>query len=262
MSKSTPANMPLATVRRIALSAPAPGAERINAAWDAAIISLTHHAIVVGQLLLEQKAFVSPLCHDGTTGKFSGKKGSSFDEWLDQNCPQIPRRTAFRWMDLADRVSRVIRRIGVGLPCSQTLELSTGETIPISMALTQPPEELPETALQYRNDVLEFVSGKTMKDCLAAVIVEGDETHRISRAGNGQVTGGTRGEDRKDYPSFVEKKIGHITHFVEATSEEVAQARIIASFDTALSVWPDWLVAAIAKSAVKAARASRAPIPG
>jgi hypothetical protein len=227
-----------------------PGANRINEAYVDAIQSIVQKAVIVGQLLIEQRDAMMT-CHRGKSSEWNDKNkpdNDQFGKWLSTNCPAIPQRTAYRWMELADRVSRVIRGIGVGLPTSQCIDIE-GVEMPLSQALTAPVEDLPEQAREYRQAMFDFVDGKTMKDCLAAVLVEGDEVHRVSRAGNGKAKGGTRGEDRKDYATFAARKIAHLTTFLEANLDQVQQAKIIASFDAGIQVWPRWLLTAIAKSA-------------
>lgn len=87
-----------------------------------------------------------------------------------------------------------------------------GSGVPVSMLLSVEADELPNDAAREAQQLLfDFTKDKTIRDCLAAVVVDGDEPHRITRAANGKKHGGTKGEDRKNYPQFIGEKLADVS---------------------------------------------------
>lgn len=217
----------------------APGAERILQAYADAQSSAQNavqKALICGQLIVEQRdSIMGAQSFDRTK-----PESTKFDFWMEKNCQLIPRRTCYRWMQLAERVMDA---------CS----LHGGEEIPISMALSAPTDELPIEARELRQAVFDFIDGKTMKECLAGVVVEGDEAHRITRAHNGATKGGAGG-NRKNFVGFTAVKLRHISTFVAHDLTAAEQAKIVASFGAAIEKWPKWLVKPLAELATKEAK--------
>lgn len=177
-------------------------------------------ALICGQMLLEKKALMSPLSHSETTGRFKAKKEEdNFGVWCEK--VGIRRATAYRWMDAADRVARIELGLNVGDDLPTAIEVD-GVAIPLSQALLAPAEELPEKARAFRQGVFDFMQDKSLAEAVRAAVDGEDDAHRISRAGLGKKAGGTRGEDRKDWPAFVARKLveigGHLSHW-EGMSE-------------------------------------------
>jgi hypothetical protein len=165
--------------------------------------------MICGQLLAEQRAAMS-FCHDGksSTARNQHSKGNHFTDWLADHCPEIGERTAYRWMELAERCAGAVE-LGQALSIGNSVDGI--EHLPLSHILTAPLEELPEAAREARQLLFDFTSGKTMKECLAGVVVEGDDAHRITRAHNGANAKQTKGDARKDYPLFTAVKLKDIS---------------------------------------------------
>lgn len=154
-------------------------------------------AIRVGHLLIETK----PLLGHG-----------NFQEFIATEFPQVSYDTAHRWMQAAERTMKA-----VGL--DQRLL-----TLPVSEMLNTAAEDLPDDAAREAQQLLfDFTRDKTIKDCLAAVVVDGDEPHRITRAANGKTKGGTRGEDRKDFPKFIGVHLSDISAHLKSWSKFTPQ---------------------------------------
>lgn len=194
-----------------------PVVAKISAAIDEAMATAemaVNQAIRVGHLLLEAKA--NPEIDHG-----------DWQQWIETNFPKISYRTAARWMQAA---GNVVKQIDLGA-CS----------VPASQLLSCAAEDLPDDAAREAQQLLfDFTKDKTIKDCLAAVVVDGDEPHRITRAANGKKLGGTKGEDRKDFPKFIGEKLSdvsaHLKTFKTYTPAQVADT--LAKFDSAVGKWP------------------------
>ncbi|HEX3717499.1 MAG TPA: hypothetical protein VH595_05980 [Verrucomicrobiae bacterium] len=136
--------------------------------------------------------------HDGT--KDDSQK---FLVWLAKNCPKIPERTAYRFMEIAEKVL-----LHLGIAAMEGMRVS---------------EMLTDLGSPASASILGYISGKTMRACLAGVVIEGDETTRLVRAQNGKHKGGTNAHDnRRDYPKFI------IRHFKSISTIQAKWARIIA----------------------------------
>lgn len=88
--------------------------------------------------------------------------------------------------------------------------------VPVSRLLSAPASELPDAARAAQQLLFDFVKDKTIKDCLAAVVIDGEEPHRITRAANGKKLGGSRGEDRKDWPKFIGRLLSDVSHHLKS----------------------------------------------
>ena len=229
----------------------APGAERIRAAFkDAQSMAQTAvaKALYCGQLLIEQRDSLSGshLVKDRTT-----PSDQKFDVWLAKSVPEISRPTAYRWMQLAETVLSTVGHLQDGMvPCDMGMLMSPSDV------LGEPtPHKLPENAQDYRQLVFDFIEGKTMRECLAGVVVEGDEAHRIVRAHNGRTKGGAGG-NRKAFARFTATKLKHITTFVNSNLPQAEVGKIAAAFEIALESWPQWLIKVIAEKAHAESRIS------
>lgn len=113
--------------------------EQIRIAWRAAqeaMLGAVEKAVALGQLLRETKEEIGH---------------GEFMEWLGTNVPEIPGRTARRWMAVAERVFGAVR-----LPA-----IEVG-----SQLLLAPPAELDEQAQEARQLLLGFMDGKTLKELM------------------------------------------------------------------------------------------------
>jgi hypothetical protein len=238
-----------------------PGAERINAAYEDFCRSTVEKALIVGQLLREQREIVAPFSHNGKMGKFEAKtEGDKFGNWLETHCPRISKTTAYRWMEMADRVSQaaLTGAYGKAQVESGCIEIE-GATVSFSQMLTAPDAELPQEAREAKQLLLDFVGGKTMKDCLNSVIVDGKDPSAVTRAHNGRTKGGAGG-DRKAFDLFTARSLGKLTTFFSYDLTNVQKIAIKAAWGASLQLWPRWLLEAIAdkiKSELKLSDAER-----
>jgi hypothetical protein len=199
-------------------------ADRIRIAYAEARDYAEHaveRAIFCGQLLNEAKAA-------------SGH--GNFMDWLTRNIPEIPHRTATRWMAAAESVM-----LAVKLPSLIT-------DTPMSVILSSPVDELDDDAQAARQLVFDFLQGKTLRDCIEGVIVGGDDPSAITRSHNGRSLGGAGG-DRKDFPVFVARAFDKIASHLDRDLPASQQVKIQAAVQAAVQTWPRWILE-VAKEAV------------
>lgn len=161
-----------------------------------------------------------------------------FEKWIEETFPEVSYDTKLRWRKSA---ANVIEASGIALKqltCPAS-ELFAPHASPGASADTHEARQL----------LFDFTADKTIKECLAAVVVDGDDAHRITRAHNGRMTGGHKGEDRKNWPQFIGTHLSDITahlkfwkSFTGAMIETVE-----AKFKAALAKWPTPLLEAIKK---------------
>jgi len=97
-------------------------------------------------------------------------------------------------------------------------------SLPVSDIVAPDAAGLDASALEARQLFFDFTAAKTIRDCLASIVVDGQEAHAITRAHNGRTVGGFRGEDRKDWPRFINVHFGDIAqHFCSFKSFTGAQ---------------------------------------
>lgn len=175
--------------------------------------SAVQKALYCGQMFIEKKA---SLPH------------GQWLPWLSKAVPEICEDTAQIWMNAARNVIA-----GAGLDLKSL-------TLPLSLVLAASDGELSGEALEARQLLFDFVEGKTISDCLRGVLVNGDASHRIDRAINGKTKGGSRGEDRKDWPTFIGRKLSqvstHLESFEKFTAAQVAATEVV--FKSAIGKWP------------------------
>lgn len=169
-------------------------------------IQATNNAVqkclAAGQAMNEAREVIcQPRSHSGHFGS-AGDDG--FMEWLARAVPEIPDRTARRWMRAAANVCRAIA--DRQSPDSQVIE--------VSAVLAAAEGELTAGQREWRQAWFDFTADKTIKECLAGVFVEGDEEHRVDRAMNGKFARGAGGSgDRKDFADFSLRKLRHLNTF-------------------------------------------------
>jgi hypothetical protein len=174
-----------------------------------------------------------------------------FLAWVTKEIPEISHDTANLWMRAAANVAKALHMDGA-------IEIEA-TVIPMSRLLSAPEAELPAAARELRQTWFDFTADKTIRDCISGVVVDGDPESRMKRAINGKLTGGTRGEDRKDWPTYIGRHLGDITGLLgakEANRERrwqgmtpLQRQTIQDAVATALSKWPTPLVEHIAKVA-------------
>lgn len=218
-----------------------PGAARINQAYAEFCESTVHKALVIGQMLREQR--------DAENGKGNNQHADdngSFGTWLKDNC-DVDRATAYRWMEMADRAITAgwTSLLGHAAIEAKVIDIG-GVEISFSQILSAPDKELPKEALEARQLLFDFVGDKTMKECMALVVVEGKEPHSITRAHNGKTAKGAGGGgDRKAFAQFTATKLKHITTFVNSNMPLQEKASIIKAADAAAKNWPKWFLEAL-----------------
>jgi hypothetical protein len=174
-----------------------------------------------------------------------------FMTWVSKEIPEINHDTALLWMRAAANVAKALH-MGASIKVD-------AEVIPMSRLLSAPEAELPTAAREMRQAWFDFTADKTIKDCISGVVVDGDPESRMKRAINGKLHGGTRGEDRKDWPTYIGKHLVAITGLLgakEANREKrwqgltpLQRQTIQDACTTALSKWPTPLVEHLAKVA-------------
>lgn len=93
---------------------------------------------------------------------------------------------------------------------AETIDLTT-LGCPVSHLLTMPEAEIGivgSDAVQARQLLFAWMSDKTIGEACRGVVIDGDDSSRITRAHKGKTTGGTHeGDNRKDYPKFFNRAL-------------------------------------------------------
>jgi hypothetical protein len=201
--------------------------------------STVHRCVACGAMLLAKRE--SMASHRG-----------GFVAWIDDNFPES-RATLYRWMGAAERgliaFSKVYQLTASLTSAGHVIEIEA-QAVPLAKLLTLPDQELTPAEMEVRQLWFNFSSDKTLRE-LGGVSVDGDEPHRITRAANGKLDGGFKGEDRKDWPTFVGRKLSdittHLEHWPKMTPAQKEQCQI--AFGSALNKWPtpmvEWLGKAV-----------------
>lgn len=188
---------------------------RLRSAYEDMVTHQTvavNKALYLGALLLEAKAIV---VH------------GDFLAWRRDAVPGLSDDRAERYMKAAENTLKQVA-------------LPAGMDVPISDVISLPAGELQGTALEAQQLIFDFTAGKTIKDCLAGVVVDGDEPHRITRAANGKKLGGTKGENRKDWPEFIGRHLSDISSHLK-NWQQFSPAQVEATFtkyDSAIAQSP------------------------
>ena len=190
--------------------------------------------VQAGQLLRELKA----RCQHG-----------EFLDLVEEFIPEISARTATTWMRAAESVTRALK-------FPDAIEVDSVIT-PLSEIIAGDDKKLSKEAKALKQLWFNFTEGKTIKDCIAGVVIDGDADSRIDRAINGKTKGGAGG-DRKDFPRFIARHLRCVTSMlVIKKSGRPAKARALAAdqranigaaFDGALKQWPRWTIEIISQT--------------
>lgn len=210
-----------------------PGADHINSAYSdaqSAKIDFVQMAVLCGQMLVECR-FDAHLCHDGRGGHQmdpTKPEGAKFKSWLAANCPEIPERTAYRWMAAAARVFCVVLEKHASDP--QVWHEIDGQRYYISTLLTMQDSECTEAMRTFQGTFAKFLEDKTLTEAAAATLTGADDPSRIARAGFGANDGGTNeDDDRKDWPLFVARKFHdisvHLAHWDAMTETQRTETK-------------------------------------
>lgn len=179
-----------------------PGAPLINKAYAEFCESTAFKALVIGQMLREQRDVVCPSAHNQHT-----PDDAQWSSWMRDNC-DIPERTARRWMEMAERVCVQALAKFLSKEAIERGYIDIESTVSFSQAMTMPVKELPPAAQEARQLLFDFVADKTMKECMAKVMMGDSEASAVTRAHNGKNSknaGG--GYDPKQYALFVAQNI-------------------------------------------------------
>lgn len=236
--------------------------EAATAEVNCALKSLT-----AGQLLIEKRHDLEITSHGGKSwhkNDHNKPDASQFGIWLES--VGIPRATAYRWMDCADRVMRCHLGVSLSDEMLPFIEVE-GTQLPHSHLLTLPADELPDAARELRQRLFDFMEHKSLGEAARAAFAGDAPGHRISRAGNGQSRGGTTDrDDRKAFHQFVIVKLQqidtHLAHWKKMTPlqrTEITTALVAAlsgeafkpSFTRApvqFKLWPEDLCAAMSEA--------------
>lgn len=201
-----------------------------------AVDSARQQCVIAGYLLTETKA---ALPH------------GDFEDWVATNIPEISHQTATTWMRAAASVAKA-------LDFGPTIDVES-ISIPISKLLSAPLDELPEAAHEFRQAWFDFTADKTIKDCINGVTVDGDPGHRVDRAINGKLKGGTRGEDRKAWDKFIASHLSDVTGLLGCNEKDrekrwthmtpLQRTRIMDAYTLALQKYPAALLEHITQQA-------------
>jgi hypothetical protein len=137
---------------------------------------------------------------------------------VKREVPDISYDTAARWMDAVGVVKKEI-----GHPEHDTIEISY-----ILSVGGKREKGLPAWAAKWRKDFFDFTKDKTIKQCLNAVFLDGDESYRLARAINGKTKGGAG--DRKNFPAYIDTNLKfasrHTAHWKSMNAREQTSIRL------------------------------------
>jgi hypothetical protein len=177
-------------------------------------------AVTCGQMLLEKRADMMT-CHDGKSLNWTDKtkpESEQFLAWMKSLSPEIPERTAYRWMEAAGRVMCIILELHHSEPPVRVI--LDGEEYSISYALTAPVEDCSPAMLSLRDGFERYLADKTLVEAAKCSLNGCSEPHRITRAANGKRKGGAGG-NRRDYAHFL------AVHFKEASQSILKWDKLI-----------------------------------
>lgn len=203
--------------------------------------------VIAGQMLREYRDEMARVCHSGKpsiNGRNQHSEGDNFSSWLEAN--GVASRTAYRWMDLADRVARLGLGINAHRDYATVIEID-GAPVALSQVLLTPEKELAGAALKFQQGVLAFMEDKTLSEAMRAVADGASAGKRVTLAAGGMTKGGTRGEDRKAFDIFTKQKLGNLTTYLGHKLTVNQKSAIVTAFGAALEVWPRWVLEALAE---------------
>lgn len=159
----------------------------------------------------------------------------------------ISRATLYRWIGAAENGCKML---------GESIDISSCG-VSVSGLLTIPEAELPEGAREARQMLFDWMEDKTIGECLRGCVVDGDDASRITRAHNGKTKGGSRGEDRKDFPKFIGEHVSDVTTLLGGREKDREKRwkgmtpgqreKIQDAFGTAFQNWPTPLLEELGK---------------
>lgn len=164
-------------------------------------------AMIAGSLLIEYRGYLAGLESNFRGARATVSRASlsrvlvhnqhshsaTFEGWLEQH--GIARRTAYRWMEAAERISRKNLGLREDHDLPTVIDVG-GVAVPLSRALTAPEAELSGAALEFRQSVFGFMADKTLAEAARAAFDGESPAHRISRAAAGKAHGGASDLER------------------------------------------------------------------
>lgn len=224
-------------------------AAKIRAAWseakqaEADVLEAkdraVNKAIRCGQLMREQKDLMEAQ-QEGKAVAWRGSKKPTQDKfatWLEENFPDIPTRTAYRWMAASERAIDAVGALG-GRKRLLLEDLSLSDILGATEAELA---EMPEAALEWRQTFFDFTQDKTMKDILEGVLLKEENPVSITRAMNGKHAPGAghNGEDRKDWQVYLGRNLiavgKHLDTYERKVEEDpAASAKMYALLESAV----------------------------
>jgi len=205
----------------------------------------------------EKSSLISPISPISPTtihGRNQHSKGDSFLPWIESH--GIAKPTAYRWMTAAERVARHQLNLPQAAPFTPFIEIH-GEPVPLSKALLAPTpsdgpagSQLDPRLASFRQSFFDFMQDKTLAEATRAAVDGESPAHRITRAAAGKATGGTKGEDRKAWHTFIAEKLSdisaHLKHWRSFTGpqKECTQEAL----HRAVEKWPTPVLEHMAKA--------------
>jgi hypothetical protein len=185
-----------------------------------AIRAAIQEALETADLAVNQAIYVGQLLNEARPQIAHGK----WQAFVEENFPEITYDTAHRWMTHAERITKFVLR-------------DSSPTVPASRLLTA--GELDGNDEEARQLLLDFMAGKTIAEAVRAAVVEGDDA-RAARAVAGKSTGGSRGENRKDFPKFAARHLSDLAYHLEGFDKFTDPERetVEEAFKTHLADWP------------------------
>lgn len=220
-------------------------------------------AITAGQALNEARSKVTQ--PRGRDGQFHPTDSDGFMEWLEKVVPEIPGRTARRWMEAARNILKALPASPDDAQKPNRPDYIDIEGIPISEVISRDANDLSDAARAWRQTWLDFTQSRTIKQCVEGLFLDDDDiaSRRLRNAVNGLTARGAGGSgDRKDYPTFVARKLKEMTgHLVARANRRAAphyrnidgdqKTRIAMSLDNAICAWPKWLLESVRSAAAR-----------
>jgi len=212
--------------------------------------------IICGQLLREKRASMMEDVPRGTSsihGRNQYNLDQGFRAWLAEK--NIPKTTAYRYMDTTERVTLHVRKIPYGSK-DETADVIDvgGHAVPLSIALTAPPEKLGQLELNFRQDVEKFMSDKSLNEAVSAASEGESPSSRVSRASVGKNMGGRGNVSRKDYALFIANTLriltSHLSHYRNFDGKQIESTRN--RFRENLDNWPTDCISVFVEEAKKA----------
>ncbi len=170
---------------------------------------------VVAGLRLMEDFKKSLQCHGGTNiivdALDKEKPDATIGGWLSATCPNIPRRTAHRWMTAARRTVAHLLEIRYDKKLHIPLEVVLdGKPCLISKVLKAPDAECTDNMATFKDTFQIFLKNKTLTEA-AEGMIERDGAAQLENADNGRKGGDPLG-DRKNTPFHLARAYDKVSY--------------------------------------------------